>query len=73
MKIKHFLMAGLAVAALTYVPAGAQVQPNAPAFGPGTFPAMPARPTRTGKHINRVIDMWLKGQPVYYAQLSGRL
>ena len=51
MKIKHFLMTGLAVAALTYVPAGAQVQPNAPAFGPGTFPAMPTRPTRTGKHI----------------------
>jgi len=70
MKIKHFLMAGLAVAALTYVPAGAQVQPNAPAFGPGTFPAMPAKPTRTGKHINRVIDMWLKGQPVYYTQLE---
>ena len=70
MKIKHFLMASLAVAALTYVPAGAQVQPNAPAFGPGTFPAMPTRPTRTGKHINRVIDMWLKGQPVYYTQLE---
>ena len=70
MKIKHLLMAGLAVAALAYVPAGAQVQPNGPAFGPGTFPAMPAKATRTGKHINRVIDMWLKGQPVYYAQLE---
>jgi hypothetical protein len=70
MKIKHFLMAVLACAAMAYTPAGAQVQPNAPAFGPGTFPAMPTRPTRTGKHINRVIDMWLKGQPVYYAQLE---
>jgi len=70
MKIKHLLMAGLAVAALSYAPAGAQVQPNAPAFAAGTFPAMPAKPTRTGKHINRVIDMWLKGQPVYYAQLE---
>ena len=70
MKIKHFLMGTLAVAALAYTPAGAQVQPNAPAFAPGTFPAMPAKPTRTGKHINRVIDMWLKGQPVYYAQLE---
>ena len=27
--------------------------------------------TRTGKHVNRVIDMWLKNQPVYYAQISG--
>jgi 4-hydroxy-2-oxoheptanedioate aldolase len=70
MKIKHFLLAGLTCAALTYMPAGAQVQPNAPAFGPGTFPAMPTKPTRTGKHINRVIDMWLKGQPVYYSQLE---
>ena len=70
MKTKHLLMAGLTVAALSYVPAGAQVQPNAPAFGPGTFPAMPAKTTRTGKHINRIIDMWLKGQPVYYAQIE---
>ena len=70
MKIKHLLMAGLAVAALSYAPAGAQVQPNGPAFAPGTFPAMPTKPTRTGKHINRVIDLWLKGQPVYYAQLE---
>jgi 4-hydroxy-2-oxoheptanedioate aldolase len=74
MKIKHFLMAGLAVAALSHVPAGApaiaQVQPNAPAFGPGTFPAMPTRPSRTGKHLNRIIDTWLKGQPVYYTQIE---
>jgi len=70
MKMKHFLMATLAVAALAYAPAGAQVQPNGPAFAPGTFPAMPTKPTRTGKHINRVIDMWLKNQPVYYAQLE---
>ena len=70
MKIKHFLLAGLTCAALTYMPAGAQVQPNAPAFGPGTFPAMPTKPIRTRKHINRVIDMWLKGQPVYYTQLE---
>jgi 4-hydroxy-2-oxoheptanedioate aldolase len=70
MKTKHLLMAGLTVAALTTMPAGAQVQPNAPAFAPGTFPAMPARATRTGKHINRIIDMWLKGQPVYYAQIE---
>jgi 4-hydroxy-2-oxoheptanedioate aldolase len=57
-------------AALLAFPATAQVQPNAPAFGPGTFPAMPAKATRTGKHINRIIDMWLKGQPVYYAQIE---
>jgi 4-hydroxy-2-oxoheptanedioate aldolase len=70
MKTKQLLMAGLAIAALAYTPVSAQVQPNAPAFAPGTFPAMPARTTRTGKHINRVIDMWLKGQPVYYAQME---
>jgi 4-hydroxy-2-oxoheptanedioate aldolase len=32
---------------------------------------MPKSSTRTGKHVNRIIDMWLKGQPVYYAQISG--
>ena len=34
-------------------------------------PDMPKQTTRTGKHVNRIIDMWLKGQPVYYAQISG--
>ena len=35
------------------------------------LPEMPKQTTRTGKHVNRVIDMWLKDQPVYYAQISG--
>ena len=70
MKTKQLFLAGLAIAALAYTPVSAQVQPNAPAFAPGTFPAMPTKPTRTGKHLNRIIDMWLKGQPVYYAQLE---
>ena len=70
MKTKQLLLAGLAIAALAYTPVSAQVQTNAPAFGPGTFPAMPSKPTRTGKHLNHIIDMWLKGQPVYYAQLE---
>ena len=67
---KSLMLAGISAAFLLAVPAGAQVQPAAPAFGPGTFPAMPAKATRTGKHINRIIDMWLKGQPVYYAQIE---
>jgi 4-hydroxy-2-oxoheptanedioate aldolase len=74
MKTKSLLLSGLAAAALATIPASlpavAQVQVNAPAFEPGTFPAMPARTTRTGKHINRIIDMWLKGQPVYYTQIE---
>jgi 4-hydroxy-2-oxoheptanedioate aldolase len=74
MKTKSLLLSGLAAAALATIPASlpaaAQVQVNAPAFGPGTFPAMPARTTRAGKHINRIIDMWLKGQPVYYTQIE---
>lgn len=36
-----------------------------------TLPEMPKQTSRTGKHVNRVIDMWLKNQPVYYAQTSG--
>ena len=74
MKIRSLLLSALAAASLAGIPASlpavAQVQANAPAFGPGTFPAMPTRPTRTGKHINRIIDMWLKGQPVYYTQIE---
>ena len=34
-------------------------------------PEMPKQTTRTGKHVNRVIDLWLKNQPVYYSQTSG--
>ncbi|MGD9904915.1 MAG: hypothetical protein AB7U83_15730 [Vicinamibacterales bacterium] len=44
-------------------------QPPAPAAAP--LPEMPAKTTRTGPHVNRVIDLWLAGQPVYYAQISG--
>jgi 4-hydroxy-2-oxoheptanedioate aldolase len=35
------------------------------------LPEMPKTATRTGKRVNRVIDMWLKNQPVYYSQVSG--
>jgi len=72
MKMKTFFTAGASVALLACLPvaASAQVQPNAPAFAAGTFPPMPTKSTRTGKHINRIIDMWLKGQPVYYAQIE---
>jgi 4-hydroxy-2-oxoheptanedioate aldolase len=62
------LLAGLAVAALTGMSARAQ---QAAAPENATLPEMPKKTTRTGPHVNRVIDMWLKGQPVYYAQISG--
>jgi 4-hydroxy-2-oxoheptanedioate aldolase len=61
-------LAGIAVATLTAMSADAQ-QPVSPVNA--TLPAMPKQTTRTGKHVNRVIDMWLKSQPVYYAQISG--
>ena len=35
------------------------------------LPEMPKQATRTGKRVNRIIDMWLKNQPVYYTQISG--
>ena len=61
-------LAHLAAALLTTMPVGAQqaVSPEN-----ATLPDMPKQTTRTGKHVNRIIDMWLKGQPVYYAQISG--
>jgi 4-hydroxy-2-oxoheptanedioate aldolase len=68
MRTHPVLFAGLAAAVLTATAAGSQ-QPVPP--GSATVPEMPKQATRTGKHVNRVIDMWLKGQPVYYTQVSG--
>src|SRR5215208_6114699 len=68
MKRKTMLLAGIAAAMLTVMSASAQ-QPVPPSNA--MVPDMPKQTTRTGKHVNRVIDMWLKGQPVYYAQISG--
>jgi 4-hydroxy-2-oxoheptanedioate aldolase len=67
MRTKTVLLAGLAAAILTALSASAQqaVPPENVAI-----PEMPKQTTRTGNHVNRVIDMWLKKQPVYYAQLS---
>ena len=68
MTTKTVLLAIVVAVALTTLSAGAQqVVPPANAL----VPEMPKQTTRTGKHVNRVIDMWLKGQPVYYAQISG--
>ena len=68
MRMRLTVLAGMAMAVLTAMSAGAQ-QTVPPVNA--TLPEMPKQTTRTGKHVNRVIDMWLKGQPVYYAQISG--
>jgi 4-hydroxy-2-oxoheptanedioate aldolase len=68
MKTITVLAAGLAIALLTTFSLSAQQ--TAPP-GIAQLPDMPRQMTRTGKHVNRVIDMWLKNQPVYYAQVSG--
>jgi hypothetical protein len=62
------VLAGMAMAVLMAMSAGAQ-QPASPVNA--ALPEMPKQTTRTGKRVNRVIDLWLKGQPVYYAQISG--
>ncbi len=68
MRTKPIVLAGLAAAMLTAMSVKAQ-QPVSPTNA--AIPEMPAKSTRTGKRVNRVIDMWLKNQPVYYAQISG--
>jgi hypothetical protein len=65
MRTKTVLLAVLAAAFLTVISAGAQ-PPAPPAIA--MVPEMPKQTSRTGKHVNRVIDMWLKEQPVYYSQ-----
>jgi 4-hydroxy-2-oxoheptanedioate aldolase len=67
MRAKTVLLAGVAAAILTAMSTSAQ-QPVSP--DNATIPEMPTKSTRTGKRVNRVIDMWLKNQPVYYSQLS---
>ena len=68
MSAKTAWMTALAVVILTAMSARAQqvVPPDNV-----SVPEMPKQTTRTGKHVNRIIDMWLKNQPVYYAQISG--
>jgi len=68
MRTKPIVLASLAAAMLTAMSVRAQT-PVPPTNA--AIPEMPTKTTRTGKHVNRVIDMWLKNQPVYYAQLSG--
>ena len=68
MKTKSILLAVTAAAVLTVMSVSAQ---QAAPPRPAAIPEMPTKTTRTGKHVNRVIDMWLKNQPVYYTQISG--
>jgi 4-hydroxy-2-oxoheptanedioate aldolase len=68
MRTKTVLLVGLAAAILTAMSASAQ-QPVPPENA--GVPEMPKQTTRAGKRVNRIIDMWLKGQPVYYTQISG--
>src|SRR5262245_2585430 len=63
MKTKTVVLAGLAAAILTAMSVSAQQAVSPPN---AAIPEMPKQTTRTGKRVNRVIDMWLKNQPVYY-------
>ena len=58
-------------------PAAASAAASAPsAINPALMAANPRPPgppttLKPGKRVNRIIEMWLKGQPVYYATSSG--
>ena len=67
MKKAHLLAGVASVMLITMTAIAQQTVPPENA----TVPEMPRETTRTGKRVNRIIDMWLKGQPVYYAQISG--
>jgi 4-hydroxy-2-oxoheptanedioate aldolase len=68
MKTKAVWLTVMVAVILTTMSARAQ-QSVTP--GIATVPEMSKQTTRTGKHVNRIIDMWLKNQPVYYSQISG--
>ena len=63
MKTRTVLLAGVAAAMLTAMSTSAQ---EAVSLANAPLPEMPKQASRTGKRVNRVIDMWLKNQPVYY-------
>ncbi len=67
MRMRATVLAGVTAAMLAAMAVSAQ-QSVSPANA--ALPEMPKQTTRTGKHVTRVIDMWLKNQPVYYAQTS---
>ena len=67
MKKALLLMASAMLATMTMTAIAQQAVPPVNA----DVPEMPKQTTRTGKRVNRIIDMWLKGQPVYYSQISG--
>lgn len=69
--MKKYLSLTLCSASLLLATPAAAQQVAAPDFAPGAQPKMPTKTSRTGKHVNRIIDMWLKNQPVYYTQTSG--
>jgi 4-hydroxy-2-oxoheptanedioate aldolase len=68
MRINTIVLTGLAAAISIVMSVHAQ-QPISP--DNAQLPEMPKAATRAGKRVNRVIDMWLKNQPVYYTQISG--
>ena len=68
MRTKLAWLCGLVASTLLTV---MSVHAQQPVPAAAAVPEMPRQTTRTGKHVNRVIDMWLKNQPVYYAQISG--
>ncbi len=67
MKFKSLMMAGIAAALLVAPPVTAQPFVSVPN---AALPEMPKQTNVTGKRINRIIDMWLKNQPVYYLQVE---
>jgi 4-hydroxy-2-oxoheptanedioate aldolase len=68
MKARTVVVACAAAVVVAVMSTSAQQQPAAPN---AALAEMPKQATRTGKRVNRVIDMWLKNQPVYYSQISG--
>ena len=64
MKTNTVVAAGLAAALLTTLSLSAQ---QAVSAGIAPLPAMPKQTTRMrASMINRIVDVWLKDQPVYY-------
>lgn len=65
------LSAAVVQAAPAPAPAAPAAAVNPALLAPSPRPPGPPTTLKPGKRVNRVIEMWLKGQPVYYATCGG--
>src|SRR5262249_11433779 len=68
-RLGYMVASAAMMAAAAVIVAAPAAEAQAPPVNAAISPMPKAR--APGKHINRVIDLWIKGQPVYYTGAGG--